>query len=106
MDRTDVDPSRPLRHVEERAIGLQVPVPISKRLDVLVERAEAAGIRVYRKDLVAALILAAPDSSEELMELLVRYRRATASDAAVDSHGTADVLSLDRARPGRRPRTS
>lgn len=106
MDETEINPTRLLRQVEERAIGLQVPAPISKRLDLLVERAEAAGLRVYRKDLIAALILAAPESSNDLMDLLVRYRRATAGDAAVDSHATADVLSLDRARPGRRPRSS
>ena|ERR1700741_1234570 len=103
MDNRKLDPSQPLRDTEERPIGVAVPVPLSRRLDLLVRRAEAAGARAFRKDLVAALILAAPEEPEELLELFLRYRKATAADAAIEQDA-ADVLQLDRAKPGRRPR--
>jgi hypothetical protein len=79
MARTSqIDPSRLLQDTEERPIGISLPVPLSKRLDLLVERAERAGARAYRKDILAALILAAPEDPEELLDLFSRYRRATA----------------------------
>lgn len=100
----DIEPGDLLRETVERPIGVTVPVPLSKRLDGLVLRAEAAGARVYRKDLVAALILAAPDTPEELLALFTRYRRARAVDAALADGDAGEVLRLERAKPGRRPR--
>jgi hypothetical protein len=99
-----IEPDDALRDTVERAVGVTIPVPLSKRLDALVQRAEEAGARVYRKDLVAALILDAPESSEELLELFMRYRQAKAADAAFDDDESAEVLHLERAKPGRRPR--
>lgn len=105
MDREPrTDPRRPLRETEERPIGVSVPVPISKRLDLLVRRAESSGARVFRKDLVAALILSAPETADELLKLCLRYGKATASEAAVSDEPQAKVLELNRPGPGRRPR--
>jgi hypothetical protein len=100
----DIEPSDLLRETVERSIGVTVPVPLSQRLDRLVLRAEEAGARVYRKDLVAALILAAPESPAELLALFTRYRQARAVDAALADDKAGEVLRLERAKPGRRPR--
>ena len=94
----------PLRECPERPIGVSVPASISARLDALVDLAEEAGPRLYRKDLVAALILAAPENGEELAELFLQFRRATVDDAAVSDDQLAHVLDLRRRRPGPRPR--
>ena len=56
---SQIDASRLLQDTEERPIGISLPLPLSKRLDLLVERTERAGARAYRKDILAALILAA-----------------------------------------------
>src|SRR5258707_4563678 len=101
--RRDIDSGDLLRETVERPIGVSVPVPLSKRLDGLVLRAEAAGARVYRKDLVAALILAAPDTPDELLALFTHYRQANAGDRALPDGDTRDVRRLQRAKPGRRP---
>jgi hypothetical protein len=102
--KQDIKPGDLLRETVERPIGVAVPVPLSQRLDGLVLRAEEAGARVYRKDLVAALILAAPETPEELLALFTRYRQAKAVDAALVDGDAGDVLRLERAKPGRRLR--
>jgi hypothetical protein len=105
MDKKpDVDPNRPLHETEERSIGVTVPVVLSQRLDRLVSRAEQAGARIIRKDLVAALILAAPEDPEKLHKLFTRYRTAKAADAELSGDQDATILRLQRPKPGRRPR--
>lgn len=105
MARTSqIDPSRLLQDTEERPIGISLPVPLSKRLDLLVERAERAGARAYRKDILAALILAAPEDPEELLDLFSRYRRATAAEASFAGEPRSTVLRHQRRKPGRRVR--
>jgi hypothetical protein len=71
---------------------------------VLVERAQRAGLRVYRKDVIAALILASTVDADELVKLILRYRTANAADAEVKEEPDANVLELHRQKPGRRPR--
>jgi hypothetical protein len=102
--KRDIEPGDLLRETVERPIGVTIPAPLSQRLDGLVLRAEEAGARVYRKDLVAALILAAPETPEELLALFTHYRQARAVDAALADGEAGDVLRLERTKPGRRPR--
>jgi hypothetical protein len=102
MARNRIQPGDELRSVEERPIGVSVPVPISWRLDQLVELAESTGARVFRKDLVAALVLASTEDPDELSRLVGDYRTATAAEAAVGSGSVAEVLELRPAKPGRR----
>lgn len=87
------------------AVGVTLPLPLSRRLDLLVERLESEGAHAYRKDVIAALILAAPESGKELAGLVRRYRRALARDANV-GQDAALVLDGRRPKPGRRPRAS
>jgi hypothetical protein len=84
-------------------VGLSLPLPLSRRLDLLLDRLDEDGARAYRKDLIAALILAAPESVSELDDLVRRYRRASARDARVGRDASA-VLDPSRPAPGRRPR--
>jgi hypothetical protein len=84
------------------AVGLALPLPLTRRLDLLVGRAEDEGARAYRKDVVGALILFAPESAAELDELVRRYRKARAGDARVAGEPAAAVLDATRPRPGRR----
>jgi hypothetical protein len=106
MGNDDVDPVRALRETQERSIGVSVPILLSQRLDELVRLTETAGARLYRKDLVAALLLAAPEDPEELLQLFLRYRKATAAEAAIGDATEGTVLKLERPKPGRRPRAS
>lgn len=76
------------------------PLPVSHRLDQLVER--AARTRTDRAELLAALVAAAPDSGEELTELVLAYRDKRARDVLLDVDSKADRTTLPRPGPGRR----
>ena len=81
------------------------PLMDAKVVVGLIGAGYAAGIhaRAYRKDLIGALILAAPETAAELDKLVRSYRRASARDARVGKSATS-VLDPSRPRPGRRPR--
>jgi len=102
--RHEINPDEFLREAEERQVGVSLPIQISRRLDRLIALAEGGGLRVYRKDLVAALVLAAPEDSGELTELLLEFARAKNRDAMADDARGAEILQLERPKPGRRPR--
>lgn len=102
----EINPDEALREAEERQVGVSLPIQISHRLDRLVALAESGGLRVYRKDLVAALVLAAAEDPDELTELLLRFGKAKNRDAMADDERGAEVLRLERPKPGRRPRRS
>jgi hypothetical protein len=53
-----------LRTSESRQSCVSLPVLVSNRLDRLVERLEREGIHTSRKDLIAALVPAAPEEPE------------------------------------------
>jgi hypothetical protein len=106
MAKSGVDPDVTLWETEERPIGVSVPLLLSKRLDELVKLAGQTGARLYRKDIVAALILAAPEDPEELHQLFLDYRKAKARAAEVGGDTDAEILQLEPQKPGRRPRTS
>jgi hypothetical protein len=95
-----------LRTSEARQSCVSLPVLISNRLDRLVKRLEREGIQTSRKDLIAALVLAAPEQPEALLTLSLRYGKATTKDAALHDEPDATVLNFDRQKPGRRPRTA
>lgn len=97
-------PETPLPACPERSVGLSLPLPISARLDLLVELAEGAGERTSRKEIVAACILAAPGEAERLVRLLHLYRRAPA-DSVYTSGSKLEDLKLPPSRPGPRPRS-
>jgi hypothetical protein len=78
------------------------PLPVSHRLDQLVERAARA--RTDRAELVAALVAAAPASEGGLTELVLAYREKSAGDVLLDLDSSGNRVLLPRPGPGRRPR--
>ena len=102
--RERIDPDTRLPECPERAVGMDLALPISDRLDTLVELAEQEGENTSRKEVVAALILAASELGEELGSVLRTYRKARALDALVQQPTNAEILEFARPRPGRRPR--
>ena len=102
----ELSPDSRLRDCPERQVALSLVGPISHRLDELVSllRSEA-GRDTTRKELVAALLLAATTDPSALDKLVRSYRLAVVADALVDADGVSDgeVLRLPQPRPGPRP---
>jgi hypothetical protein len=65
---------------------------------------DAAGERTTRKELIAALILAARPQTDELASALRTYRRASVGDASLETNRAADSFQLAPRKPGPRPR--
>lgn len=99
-----LDPDVQLRYCAERRIGLDLPPPISDRIDDLIDVAEAGGERTTRKEIVAALILAARPNQAELARLLKEYRLCRVRDARVREGPTAGVVPFPNPPPGPRKR--
>jgi hypothetical protein len=104
--RHSLDPDSPLRAAPERSIGLSLNDPISMRVDQLVDLIEQHGERTTRKELVAALILAAGSRPQELGDALRGYRRALVRDAFLDPALVGSAVRLPPRKPGPRPRLS
>jgi hypothetical protein len=95
--------SRVVRSPEKQG-AVAWPLPVEAKLDVLLRRAEEAGERTSRKELVAALIAVYDGEGEELSALLRRYRRTTVREllAVPKSENVIDITQ--RRKPGPRPR--
>src|SRR5690349_5574542 len=93
----------PLRDAPEEGIGLTIPAPLSDRINALVDLVDAAGERTSRKELIAALILAARPLSDELATALRTYRGASVGDASLEAH-RPESFELTPRKPGPRPR--
>jgi hypothetical protein len=86
----------------ERAVGLRIVDPLDQRLDALVEQAAEVGMRTNRKELIAALILQAPEDPYHLTRLVAALRRAPVGDYLIP--GGELVMDGGRTpRPGPRP---
>ena len=105
QQRSQIPPETPLPACPELAVGFTLPVPISHRLDLLVELVETeAGERTSRKELLAALILAAGDDGKELARSLRIYRSQTAASVLTPGAELEQGLALRPGRPGPRRR--
>lgn len=69
-------PDSPLLRAPSRRVGLAVPLALDKRLDALVRAVESDGGSTSRSELLAALVLAAPEDPDELVQLVAAHRRA------------------------------
>ncbi len=98
-----INPEARLPQCQEQQVSVGLPAPINERLDQLVELADEEGAKTSRKELLAALILSAPEAAEELARAVIDYRKARARDAAVGGDASP-VLSLRRHLPGPRPK--
>lgn len=101
----EIDPSLRVVECPTASLRATIPAPLSERLDVLVAMAEGAGAATSRGELLAALILAAPESSDDLFELWRRYRRSVARDAVIEGLDPTRLLRYQKHSPGRRPRS-
>lgn len=100
-----IPPNHRLRDCPERQAGMSWPIPIHARLDEMVALArDAAGRDTNRKELVAALLLAASTDPDELDEIIRRYRLANAREALVSPEHVEDgkLLRLPQHGPGPR----
>lgn len=68
---------------QPREIGVYLPVPLSGRLDALVEIAKDAWAPAMRKEVMSALLLAAKPGTRWLASVLSRYQSAIVRDAFV-----------------------
>jgi len=78
------------------------PFPIDRRLDQLVDLANNSGANVRRNELAAALVAAAPAEPEQLLALVIAYRKTPVRDVVLDVDTAAQVVEIPRYRPGRR----
>jgi hypothetical protein len=82
-------------------VTLQLPSPVSLRIDVLVENAREKAT-AYRHDLIGALTMAAPVDLRSLDEVLASYRDAVAGEAVPLNTRAERVLGKKRPDPGPR----
>jgi hypothetical protein len=106
MDESNVvfNPETRLTACQQRSVTIGLPGPLNERLDRLVDLADEEGARTNRKELLAALVLAAPESGAQLDELVRTYRKARARDAAV-AEDLSSVLAFKRHQPGPRKKS-
>jgi hypothetical protein len=95
-----MDPDARLAEVESKQPGLRWPIPIDDRLDRLVGVANDAGTATSRKELLAALVLAAPTAGQKLRNAVVTFRTATVRQAALGG-SVGGVGEYELRRPGR-----
>lgn len=97
--------SERLRHANVSRVGVSLPAPIQTRLVRLLSILDDVGERTSRQELVAALILSAPETPEAIGQILHRYRTATVGDADADlapKQPPTRALTAGRPRPQRR----
>jgi hypothetical protein len=78
------------------------PFPVDRRLDQLVEVANGAGANVRRNELAAALVAAAPTDPDNLLQMVIDWRKSKVRNVVIGVGAAAQVLELPRYRPGRR----
>ena len=101
---TEIPLDTPLPRSPDRSIGLVLPVVLSDRLDKLVMIAEQHGERTSRREIVAALLLAATPSGNTLSQLIHGYRRAEVSAALIGTRADDKAFVVPTSKPGPRPR--
>jgi hypothetical protein len=102
-DKVTINPEMRLSRCPSTPVNVAFVRPINERLDGLVELADEEGARTNRRELLSALILDASESGATLAAAVIRYRKATAREAAV-SDDASKVLEFRQHRPGPRTR--
>jgi hypothetical protein len=102
----DFDLDARLLEQRERNLGVDVPIPVSERIDTLTDLLYSDGHGpVARKELIAALLHTCPSEPEALAERLTQYRKARVRDTHVGEMPTGNVISFQKRAPGPRART-
>ena len=97
-----IDRGTPLDACEGKGAAVVWPLPLDAHVDDLVGFVEAVHERTSRKELVAAIVFAAPADGKRLAKILRDYRAATVGDLAPASDIGEDVAVFERHRPGPR----
>lgn len=97
-----VSMSELLRDSKDKQVSFRWAMALDQRLDALVKRAEDAGERTTRREVLAALIAHADHSGDELGEILRELRRARVGDVVLDAEAKDNVVNLRSYRPGPR----
>jgi hypothetical protein len=90
------------QHAPTKAAAVSWPFPVDRRLDQLVELANAAGAGTRRNELAAALIASASPTPDDLLQTIVAFRRQRVRDVVLNVDDSAQVVDHPRYRPGRR----
>jgi hypothetical protein len=96
-----------LRETEVWSTNLRWHAPLDARLSDLVRSAIDAGENTNRSEVVAALVLTAPEDGQELGRRIHQLRLAKVRDTLLQSNApdeSADVIELAERRPGRKRR--
>lgn len=90
-----------LLEASPKALGQRVPEPLHRRLIELCDAVYEAGEprRPTKADMLAALILAAPEDPARLVEMLQAYGKARVRDAVL-SRPDGDLIEFAARTPG------
>lgn len=106
MSRTETpDPDERLHKQPRFQRSTKLSTVLDARLDALVALLNKEGNligRIYRHDLIAALIAGAAEDVAELERLMDAYQEMSVRDALVGDAKNAEVIELRPTRPGRR----
>lgn len=89
-----IDPLTPLATWPDVQVSFRLPFPLNERLDALVAIADSDGARTNRTELVAAVLLAAPQDADALLNLVLGYRRASAREALIRDADPSKILQF------------
>jgi hypothetical protein len=87
---------------QPKAASVNWPLAVDRRLDQLVDLANSAGANTKRNEMAAAIVSTAVPDPEQLLQLLIHYRRTTVRDVVLDVPDAATAVELPRYSPGRR----
>lgn len=93
-----------LDRCEAKGAAITWPIPLDGLLDQLVSAADEAGQKTTRKELAAAILLAAPRDGEALATLVTEYRKATVARVLPEVVSGDNVIPFQIQRPGPRRR--
>lgn len=85
-------------------LGYLIHEALHRRIADLADLAEEeSGRRPSKKEVLSALLLAAPEDGEELNSWIASYHKARVSDALIGNSTEAKVIDLPARRAGRPP---
>jgi hypothetical protein len=101
-----IDPTTALADCPDVPVNTRQPAPISERLDELVAVANLAGARTNRTELIGTMLFVAPEDRAALLEHVLAFRQAKASDASLKNGNVENVLQFRRHPRGPRKRVN
>jgi|SRR5216683_4146716 len=101
QDLPDLPSDLPLSQIRPQGCSFDLSRPISARLDKLSRLVTDEG-RIHRKEILAALILGAPEDPQKLAKLIRDHRKATVRDCRLAESPDDKVVHLPGHGPGPR----